>query len=169
MRCSIAIRDEAILRGQRRPIRRKTKTALFTPLCKQKVASKATHSCRHCCSWDNIPPFRLCRPELQDDERLLAFGFLQNVWFLHSSIRVQHGKTQVWNKEGVVPHGIDVMEAVARIHDPRPLCGEVTSHFPLWTSCCTRFRRFQICSELGCCCIVAPLGPTTFSAWCTQT
>ena len=34
--------------GQRRPICGTTKTALFTPSCKQKVANKATHSCRHC-------------------------------------------------------------------------------------------------------------------------
>ena len=41
----------------------KTKTALFrplfTPLCKQKVARRATHSCF---LWDNTPPFRLSRP-----------------------------------------------------------------------------------------------------------
>ena len=82
------------------------------------------------------PALQALKAQLQDDERLFAFlddvyvvcspdrvsaifGFLQNVWFLHSSIRVHHGKTQVWNKEGVVPHGIDVMEAVARIHDPK--------------------------------------------------
>ena len=74
------------------------------------------------------PALQALQAQLQDDERLFAFlvcspdrvsaifGLLQNVWFLHSSIRVHHGKTQVWNKEGVVP-----------------------------------------------------LGPTTFSAWCTQT
>ena len=45
-------------------------------------------------------------------------GILQNVLLHHSSIRVHHGKIQVWNREGLAPRGIDVMQAVARIHDP---------------------------------------------------
>ena len=69
--------------------------------------------------------------QLQEDERLFAyvddvypdwvnaiFGLLQNALFIHSSIRVHHGKTQVWNRGGVVPFGIEVMEAVGRITEP---------------------------------------------------
>ena len=73
--------------------------------------------------------------ELQDGERLFAFlddvyvvcapprvnaiyGILQHELFTHSSIRVHHGKTQVWNRGSVAPMGIEVLQAVARVHDP---------------------------------------------------
>ena len=41
--------------------------------------------------------------------------------FHPSSIRVHHGKTQVWNRESLASNGIDVMQAVARIHDPEAI------------------------------------------------
>ena len=101
--------------------------------------NKATHSCRLC----SPLRCRLCNP-LRDDERMVAFsmtcvvcspdrvsaihGILQNALFHHSPIRVHHGKTQVWNKEGLAPCGMDVMQAVARIKDPEAIvCGEVVS------------------------------------------
>ena len=34
------------------------------------------------------------------------YGLLQNALFAHSSIRVHNGKTQVWNRGGVVPAGV---------------------------------------------------------------
>ena len=72
------------------------------------------------------PALQVLQSELRDDERLFAFlddmyvvcspdrvsaicGILQNVLFHHSSLRVHHGKTQVWNREGLAPRGIDVM------------------------------------------------------------
>ena len=83
------------------------------------------------------PALQALQAQLQADERLFAFlddvyvvcspdrvsaiyGVLQNALFHHSNIRVHHGKTQVWNREGVVPRGIDVMEAVA-VHDPEAM------------------------------------------------
>ena len=65
------------------------------------------------------PAFVTLQTQFQDDERLFAFlddlyvvcspdrvsavnGVLQNALFHHSRIRVHHGKTQVWNREGVV-------------------------------------------------------------------
>ena len=45
------------------------------------------------------------------------FVILQHV-FTHSSIRVHHGKTQVWNRGSVAPLGIEVLQAVARVNDP---------------------------------------------------
>ena len=84
------------------------------------------------------PALLALQAQLQEDERLFAFlddiyvvcspdrvnaifGLLQNALFIHSAIRVHHGKTQVWNRGGVVPTGIEVMEAVARITDPEAI------------------------------------------------
>ena len=39
---------------------------------------------------------------------------LQHALFAHSSIRVHNGKTQVWNRGGVIPAGMEVLQAVAR-------------------------------------------------------
>ena len=84
------------------------------------------------------PALQALQAQLQQDERLFAFlddvyvvcspdrinaifSLLQNALFIHSAIRDHHGKTQVWNRGGVVPTGIEVMEAVARITDPEAI------------------------------------------------
>ena len=81
------------------------------------------------------PALQAVQTQLQDGERLFAFldgvyvvcsphrvnaihGLLQHALFAHSSIRVHHGKTQVWNRGGVIPAGVEVLQAVARVNDP---------------------------------------------------
>ena len=81
------------------------------------------------------PALLAVQAQLEDGERLFAFlddayvvcsparvnaiyGLLQNALFAHSSIRVHNGKTQVWNRGGVVPVGIEVLQAVARVNNP---------------------------------------------------
>ena len=81
------------------------------------------------------PALQAVQAQLQDGERLFAslddvyvvcappqvnaiYGILQHEFFTHSSIRVHHGKTQVWNRGSVAPTGIEVLQAVARVHDP---------------------------------------------------
>ena len=81
------------------------------------------------------PALQVVQSQLQDGERLFAFlddvyivcapprvnatyAILQRELFTHSSIRVFHGKTQVWNRGSVAPPGIEVLQAVARVHDP---------------------------------------------------
>ena len=70
------------------------------------------------------PALQALQAQLQEDERLFILGRrLRCVFaglFIHSAIRVHHGKTQVWNR-GVVPSGIEVVEAVARITDPEAI------------------------------------------------
>ena len=73
--------------------------------------------------------------QLQDGDRFFAFlddvcvvcapsrvnaicGILQHALFAHVSIRVHYGKTQVWGRGSVVPLGIEVLQAVARVNDP---------------------------------------------------
>ena len=80
------------------------------------------------------PTLQAVQAQLQDGERLFAFlddvhvvcsppwvnaicGLLQHALFAHSSIRVYHVETQVWNR-GVVPGGIEVLQVVARVNDP---------------------------------------------------
>ena len=97
-----------------------------------------------------------------------------------------------------MPSGIEVMEAVARIFDPEAIVwrgdtalqsedqgvrilGTPLRHpdyvrAQLQSLSATHDQliakvlpRCQICSVLGwCCCIVAPLGPTTLCGLCTQ-
>ena len=84
------------------------------------------------------PALQAVQAQLHDGERLFAFldnvfvvcsppcvnaiyGLLQHALFAHSSIRVHHGKTQVWSRGGVVPVGIDVLQAVARVNDPHAI------------------------------------------------
>ena len=68
------------------------------PSRKQKVVSKATHSCQLCLPSDNTLLFRLCNPS----SRMTSAH--------HCSIRVDHGKT-TWHRSGGVvmsrcqPHG----------------------------------------------------------------
>ena len=86
-------------------------------------------------SLDQHPALLAVQAQLQDGERLFAFlddvyvvcsparvnaiyGLLQNALFAHSSIRVHNGKTQVWNRGGVVPAGIEVLQAVVGVNDP---------------------------------------------------
>ena len=47
-----------------------------------------------------------------------TYGLLQHALFAHSSIRVHHGKTQVLNRGGMVPAGVEVLQVVARVNDP---------------------------------------------------
>ena len=39
----------------------------------------------------------------------------------HAQISLQHGKTQVWNRAGVPPHGIDILTRVARRVNPEAI------------------------------------------------
>ena len=76
---------------------------------------------------------------LQDEERLLAFlddlyivtpnpdrlqevyGIVQRELWVHSRIRINEGKTQVWNLGGVRPEFCDTLERIARVIDPEAL------------------------------------------------
>ena len=93
------------------------------------------------------PALLAVQAQLEDGERLFAFlddvyvvcsparvnaidGLLQHALFAHSSIRVHNGKTQVWNRGGVVPVGIEVLQAVAGVNDPDAIVwrGDPTLH-----------------------------------------
>ena len=76
---------------------------------------------------------------LDDEERLLAFhddlyvvtpdpdrlqvlyGTVQRELWAHSRIRINEGKTQVWNSGGVRPGFCDTLERIARVTDPEAL------------------------------------------------
>ena len=88
-----------------------------TGSCKKREENKVTPSC-----WLSSLLARI----QQDDVYVVCapppvnaiYGILQHELFTHSSIRVHHGKTQVWNRGSVAPMGIEVLQAVARVHDP---------------------------------------------------
>ena len=63
---------------------------------------------------------RLCRVFAGSGQRHL-WAAAECALFIHSAIRVHQEKTQVWNRGGVVPSGIEVMEAVASITDPEAI------------------------------------------------
>ena len=79
------------------------------------------------------PAVHAVQAQLQDGERLFAFlddvyvvcapprvntiyGILQHELFTHSSIRIHHGKTQVWNRGSVAPYD-QLLEKVLTIQD----------------------------------------------------
>ena len=54
--------------------------------------------------------FFICQPDrVQDVHRILEEKLRTRV-----GIRVHHGKTQVWNRSGCTPRGVDVMTKIAR-------------------------------------------------------
>ena len=76
--------------------------------------------------------------QLQEDQRLCAFlddvhvvSLLQNALFIHSAIF-----TMVWNRGDVVPSGMEVMEAVARITDPEAIVWRGDTACRVWTKAC---------------------------------
>ena len=98
------------------------------------------------------PALLALQAQLLEDERLFAFlddvyvvcspdrvnaifGLLQNALFIHSA-------TQVWNRGGVVPSGIEVMEAVERITDPEAIVGGVTQICRVRTKACGFWAHF---------------------------
>ena len=78
---------------------------------------------------------RSVQSHLSEDERLLAFhddiyivsqpertcelyGILARELWAHSRIRINGGKTQIWNRGGFIPPGHDALLAIARQDDP---------------------------------------------------
>ena len=55
-----------------------------------------------------------CMPERVAD----VYAIIQQELFAHARISVHHGKTQVWNRGGVVPQDIDIITAAARVRVP---------------------------------------------------
>ena len=72
------------------------------------------------------PALQAVQAQLQDGERLFAFLDVYAVCFMALAACTlcpffdpgPQRKTQVWNRGGVVPVGIEVLQAVARVNDP---------------------------------------------------
>ena len=55
----------------------------------------------------------VCSPDRVAD----VYGSLQAELWRHARIQVHQGKTQLWNRGGVMLHGTDALTAAARIED----------------------------------------------------
>ena len=72
--------------------------------------------------------YAVCRP----DRCGAVFTILQQELQSHAEIQLHHGKTQVWNRGGVVPSGIEELTRMAQdASSQRQWCGEVTGELPL--------------------------------------
>ena len=58
--------------------------------------------------------FVVCMPERVAN----VYTTIQQELFAHARISVHHGKTQVWNRGGIVPQDIDIITAAARVQVP---------------------------------------------------
>ena len=85
---------------------------------------------------------KLHSEELREEETLLAFlddthvvvpcpdrtttvyAALQEAMFSTTGIRINPGKTKVWNAAGVKPSGCGVLQRIAETYDPTAVCGE---------------------------------------------
>ena len=92
---------------------------------------------------------RSVQSHLSEDERLLAFhddiyvvsqpertcelyGILARELWVHSRIRINGSKTQIWNRGGFIPPGHDALLAIARQDDPdAQICLVITLHLSL--------------------------------------
>ena len=88
-----------------------------------------TSSCRIVCVWPTSRPLA-CEREFVGTERLFAFQddvyvccgtvhtSLEREMWDHAKIQLHQDKTQLWNREGVVPQGWETLTAAARELDP---------------------------------------------------
>ena len=53
-----------------------------------------------------------------------VYTFIEEHFHVHSRVRINGGKTQVWNQPGVRPVACDILECVARDSDPPSTSGE---------------------------------------------
>ena len=56
----------------------------------------------------------ICAPERVLD----VYKILEGEIFAHTHIRMHHGKTQVWNRGSVIPHGVETSTRVAQLTRP---------------------------------------------------
>ena len=68
----------------------------------------------------------VCSPERVTD----IYAIIQQELFAHARISVHHGKTQVWNRGGVVPQDIDIITAAARVRIPNAVVWRGAQELP---------------------------------------
>ena len=96
---------------------------------RERAESKATHQCLHCALWVNTGPSLL--------HKLLFFAFLDDIWVAnprriaaiqvelesalwdHAGIRINLGKTQLFNRGGFLPPGANTSSVAWRPHAPK--------------------------------------------------